>query len=185
MGQSDETALDARVRVLENEVSRERDLRAVEDVLVRYSRALDWLDDKALEQVFWDDAEIDYGFFKGSGREFRPVLMAMERSVGRRFHFTSQVKIALHDDVAEVESYNISLACESVEASGKAIQQFFGFYLDRIERRNGRWAIARRKHLHLAGSAIPEVPMSGPLASLNKIGETSTTHRDFRDLNRS
>ena len=138
-----------------------------------------------LEQVFWDDTEIDYGFFKGTGREFRPLLMQVERSVGRRFHFTSQVKIALAGDVAEVESYNISLACESVEASGKPIQQFFGFYLDRIERREGHWAIARRKHLHLAGATIPEVPMSGPMSSLNKIGETSTTHRDFRDLNRS
>jgi hypothetical protein len=180
----DLSALQDRVRTLELQISRERDLRAVEYVLVRYSRALDWLDDKALEQVFWDDAEIDYGFFKGSGKEFRPVLMQVERSVGRRFHFTSQVKIALTGDVAEVESYNISLACESVEASDKPILQFFGFYLDRIERREARWAIARRKHLHLAGSSIPEVAMGGPLASLNKIGETSTSHRDFRDLDR-
>ena len=185
MADAELAALQDRVRALELEISRQRDLRDVEDVLVRYSRALDWLDDKALEQVFWDDAEIDYGFFKGTGKEFRPVLMQVERSVGRRFHFTSQVKIAMTADVAEVESYNISLACESLSASDKPIQQFFGFYLDRIERRGGRWAIARRKHLHLAGSWIPEVATSGPLASLNKIGETSTSHRDFRDLNRS
>jgi hypothetical protein len=47
----------------------------IQDVLVRYARALDWLDDEMLRTAFFDDAEIDYGFFRGSFREFAPILM--------------------------------------------------------------------------------------------------------------
>lgn len=179
----DAVALETRLSALELEVSRQRDLRDVEDVLVRYSRALDWLDDAAADLVFWDDAEIDYGFFKGNGRAFKPVLMQIERSMGRRWHFTSQVKIALSGDVAEVESYNLTIACESASADRDTpLLQFFGLYLDRVERREGRWAIARRKHLYVAGTSLTEVAMSGDMAALNQIGETSRAHADYREL---
>ncbi len=65
----------ARLAAVEAELERQKDLRAIEDLLVRYSRALDWLDDAMLDSVFYDDAEIDYGFFKGSGKDFKPRLM--------------------------------------------------------------------------------------------------------------
>ena len=48
-----------RLRALEAEVRDLRARREIEDVLARYSRALDWLDDAMLETVFFDDAEID------------------------------------------------------------------------------------------------------------------------------
>ena len=39
---------------------------AIIDVLARYSRTLDWLDDEGQASCFWPDAAIDYGFFRGS-----------------------------------------------------------------------------------------------------------------------
>jgi len=64
----DVNALVQRIERLERELARHRDLIEIQDVLTRYSRALDWLDADMLSTVFFDDAEIDYGFFKGSGR---------------------------------------------------------------------------------------------------------------------
>ena len=168
---------------LEREVGELRDRRAIEDVLTRYSRALDWLDDAMLDGVFYDDADIDYGFFRGDGKAFKPLLMDVERSVGRRWHFTAQIKIALDGDVAEVESYNLSMAAPTASAQPPAeFTQFVGYYLDRLERRKGRWGIARRKHLLITASSVRETPLDGAMSALNAIGPTSTRHPDYRRL---
>jgi hypothetical protein len=177
------TELATRVARLEAELCHLRDLADVQDVITRYSRALDWLDEPALDAVFFDDAEIDYGFFRGSGKDFKPVLMQVERAAGRRWHFTSQVKIALHGDTAEVESYNLSVASpDATPGSETQVMHFYGYYQDTIARRGGRWGILRRKHLAIAATALRDVPMQGDLASLNKIGYASTAHADFRAL---
>jgi hypothetical protein len=175
--------LAARIARLEAEVRHLRDLADVQDVITRYSRALDWLDERALDAVFYDDAVIDYGFFRGSGKDFKPVLMQVERAAGRRWHFTSQVKIALQGDIAEVESYNLSVASpDATPGSETQVMHFYGYYQDTIARRGGCWGILRRKHLAIAATALRDVPMQGELASLNKIGYASTEHADFRAL---
>ena len=63
---SESSDIQQRLDRLEQEVAGLRALREIEDVLTRYSRALDWLDDAMLETVFYDDAEIDYGFFRAT-----------------------------------------------------------------------------------------------------------------------
>lgn len=178
-----EQALSARLAALESKLAAMQDRQEVEDVLIRYSRALDWLDDAAIEDVFWDDAEIDYGFFKGNGKVFKPYLMALEHQVGRRWHFTSQVKVKIDGDFADVESYNFTVAAETVQSAHNAeLMHFYGLYIDRMERRNGRWGIIRRRHLHVGGAIVPESPLAGEFAELNQIGLTSPEHPEFRRL---
>lgn len=173
----------ARLERLERDLTEMRDRAAVEDVLVRYSRALDWLDDDMLDGVFFDDAEIDYGFFKGTGKTFKPILMEVERSLGRRWHFTSQIKVELNGDSAEVECYNLSLGIPALEDNPPSdILQFFGMYSDRLEKRNGHWGIARRKHLLVTGLSAKEIPMTGDFGQLNKLGGTGADHADYRRL---
>ena len=38
------------------------DKQAIEEVAMRYSRTLDWLDGDGQAGCFWPDAEVDYGF---------------------------------------------------------------------------------------------------------------------------
>ena len=42
----------------------------IADVMQRYSRTLDWLDDEGQASCFWPNAPIDYGFFQGSAQDF-------------------------------------------------------------------------------------------------------------------
>jgi hypothetical protein len=183
MAETDIQAIAVRLLQTERDLADLRDLRAIENVLARYSRALDWLDDEVLNPIFFDDAEIDYGFFKGSGKDFKPVLMAVERSMGRRWHFTSQVQILLEGSAAEVESYNFSVAA-TAESPGPAseVMHFYGKYVDRFEKRGGRWGIIRRKHLQIGAATIAETAMQGPLAVLNQIGAATPRHSDYRRL---
>ncbi len=180
---ADAGGLEARLARVEAELAHHRELLAIQDVLTRYSRALDWLDAPMLDTVFYDDADIDYGFFKGTGRDFKPVLMDVERAAGRRWHFTAQVKIDLHGDTAEVESYNFSVATAQVTPVPPAdLGLYFGYYQDRLLKRGGKWGLIRRKHLLLAGSTLREIAMDGPMATLNQLGLADTHHPEFRRL---
>lgn len=180
---SEAEQLGARVAALEEELGRLTDLQAIQEVLVRYSRALDWLDDAMLETVFYDDADIDYGFFRGNGKDFKKALMELEHGIGRRWHFTSQLKIDLNGDSADVESYNLSLSLPEVEPSdGGKYSVFFGFYKDRLVKRGGKWGIIARKHIQVSGAPLAELALEGDMGLLNQIGLTSPSHPDYRRL---
>lgn len=180
---TDQNDVLARLDAVEAELAEQRDILAIHDLLARYSRALDWLDDDMLETVFYDDAEIDYGFFKGSGKDFKPVLMEIEYDTARRWHFTSQIKIDLHGDSADVDSYNLTLGLTEVEPAADAPHAVYvGFYKDRLLKRGGKWGIIARKHLQWSGGTFPEIAMGGDMGMLNQIGVTGTVHPDYRRL---
>ena len=61
------------------------DKQAIGEVIARYSRTLDWLDEEGHASCYWPDAAIDYGFFKGSAADFVPVVMQVERASERRW----------------------------------------------------------------------------------------------------
>lgn len=159
------------------------DRAAIEDVLKRYSRALDWLDRDLLESVFSDDAEIDYGFFRGRGTEFKPYLLRISAESRRRWHFTSQVSIRIDGSTADVESYNFAVALDGDKPhAGELVAHFYGFYLDRMEKRRQGWTIIARKHVLVSSAFLNEAMMKGEYAALNQIGPTKEVHPDFRVL---
>lgn len=165
---------------LEARVARLEEERAIEAVLANFARAMDWLDEALLDRVVFDDAEIDYGFFRGDGRGFKIAVMEMERGIGRRWHFAAQVQIDLDGDRARASSYNLTLGVPAVDPDPPAdFIAFAGYYFDRLERRDGRWGIVARKHVLLTAATMPELPPAGPFAALNRIGAATTAHPDF------
>jgi hypothetical protein len=180
--QQDESmrTLAARVAALEAELARRSDLDEVQAVLARYTRAVDWLDDRLLATVFWDDAQIDYGFFRGAAREFRPLLMEIERGLGKRWHSAPNVSVVLHGDVAEATSYQLSISSVPGDPAPQTrLMCAAGYYLDRFERRQGRWGIARRKHLAVGGTFVEDVGSAGLFAALNTLAGASPAHPDY------
>ncbi len=122
------------------------DKQACGELVQRYSRALDWLDDEALKTVFWPEAEIDFGFFKGRGDEFSVAVMKVEHSLVRRWYMTTNPLVRVTGDVAEGESYGLAAGIAMRE--GRAVHDIFGGrYLDRFTRRGGEWRIARRVYV--------------------------------------
>lgn len=176
----DLAALAARIEKLELELAQRRDRDEIHAVLERYSRAVDWLDAELLATVFFDDAEIDYGFFKGNGKDFRPLLMDIERSIDKRWHSAPNVSIRLFGDVANVASYQFSVSGVPGAPRPQAdLMHAYGFYLDRMERRDGLWRIARRKHVAVGGTIIPGVGSDGMFAVLNHLVDASPAHGDY------
>ena len=177
---ADHEALLNRLEAVERELLEFRHRHGIEEVLLRYARALDWLDDALLETVIFDDAVIDYGFFKGLGREFKPILMQVERSAVKRWHGSTQVTIQLDGDSAHVESYQFSASTiPGSPPPQTTLMNAYGYYMDRMEYRKGQWGIAARKHILLAGQFQPDISGEGMLATLNHLGEATTAHPDY------
>jgi hypothetical protein len=122
------------------------DRKACEDVVMRYGRTLDWLDKAGQESCFWPDAEIDYGFFQGSGADWVPTVMAVEAASPRRWHVTTGVMVQVDGDRAKSESYGMSVGSSEDEQGELADTMFGGRYLDELEKRDGQWRISKRSY---------------------------------------
>ena len=116
-------------------------------LLMAYGRAADWQDGEALEALFWPDAHIDLGFFKGSGANLPAFMMKNAALSERRFHLTANVHTQVDADMATSDSYAITHAVGADSNGGQVRQIFFGRYLDRFERRNGAWRISERIYI--------------------------------------
>ena len=139
---------------------------AIIDVLARYSRTLDWLDEEGQASCFWPDAAIDYGFFKGSAADFVPVVMAIERRSARRWHLSGPPAIRLTGAAhAEVETYGLTAGARQSEDGTYAGTMYGGRYLDAFEKRGTEWRIARRDYVLDWSQPIPDQPVFDPNAA--------------------
>jgi hypothetical protein len=148
-------------------------------LLHAYGRAIDWQDHEGLARLFWPDALIDLGFFKGNGEEITTFLLANAARSERRFHATSNILLRIEGDGAQADSCSITHAVGDDGAGGLGWQIFFGRYLDRLERRAGEWRFAERRFLlnaHHEG-ACTEAPL---LAAVPRADQFTPDHPMFR-----
>jgi SnoaL-like domain len=119
-----------------------RDRQAIEDLLATYSRGIDRLDRALLLSVYHPDAIDDHGVFIGTPEEFVDWAIAMHTAT----HFSHQHCILNHTceldgDLAHTETYYMFVG---MNRAGIPMSMAGGRYIDRMEKRNGRWGIAAR-----------------------------------------
>jgi hypothetical protein len=119
------------------------DRQAIHDCLTIYCRAVDRLDRDLLLSVYHPDAVDDHGVFVGDREGFADWVIALHS----RAQHTTQHVITNHicdlaGDVAHTETYYMLAA---MNVNGAPLTLSGGRYIDRFERRDGRWAIALRK----------------------------------------
>jgi hypothetical protein len=127
---------------LERAVVELRDRRAILDCLMNYSRGVDRLDRELLISVYHEDAIDDHGMFVGNREEFADWVVEMHSST----HLSHQHCLLNHTcdldgDVAHTETYYMFVG---MNRQGEPLVMSGGRYLDRFEKRAGRWAIAAR-----------------------------------------
>jgi hypothetical protein len=120
------------------------DREAIRDCLYRYSRGVDRCDEEMLRSVYWEDAIDDHCLFIGRREELIAWVLPLLRGMEASQHTIGNILIRLHGDQADVESYyhgyhRVSTGTRSVDS----IQA--GRYVDRFEKRDDEWRIARRK----------------------------------------
>jgi hypothetical protein len=120
----------------------------INDVLVRYTRAIDTGEWDKLDTVFTPDAEIDYtesGGIAGAYQEIKPWLAEMLPAFfPKRMHTLGQVEIALDGDAADVSAY-FHNPMPMDDAGGEKIVEIGGIYHHTLTRTADGW---RSRKLH-------------------------------------
>ena len=119
-----------------------QDRAEIHDCLMAYSRAVDRLDRELLLTVYHADAVDDHGVFVGGPEAFADWVIDMHtRTHLSHQHCQFNSTIELDGDVAHTETYYMFVG---LNREGKPLGMSGGRYIDRLERRGGRWAIAER-----------------------------------------
>lgn len=112
------------------------------DCLTRYARGMDRLDRELARSAYHDDAIDDHVGFVGGVEEFLDWAFAYHGGQVRHQHYLSNHSIELHGDQAHAETYFMFIGTERDPKAPLTV--FGGRYVDRFERRDGRWGIAVR-----------------------------------------
>lgn len=160
------------------------DRQACEDVLLRYGRTLDWLDEAGQAECFWPDADIDYGFYQGDTGGWLQVVMAAEAASPSRWHVCSGILVEVDGDRAKSECYGLTVATATGGDGERAATMFGGRYLDEFEKRDGQWRISRRRYIadwaHQFTDALGAITAGG--LPLNVLDIMAPGHESYRRL---
>jgi hypothetical protein len=117
-----------------------RDARLdIMDVLARYVAGIDRRDMAMVASCYFPDATEDRGRFRGPLDAFLPWLEAQLRALDACWHQLGLPLIEIDGDRADVQT-----TCLARHRIGAAERSIALRYVDRFERRDGRWRIARR-----------------------------------------
>jgi ketosteroid isomerase-like protein len=153
------------------------DRQAIRDCLATYCRAVDRLDRDLLLSVYHEDAVDDHGVFVGDREAFADwVIDFHSRAQHSTQHIITNHSCELDGDVAHTETYWMFAA---MNKQGAPLTLSGGRYIDRFERRDGRWAIALRKVVGDWNGAPGEAWLSPEgRAALNSGGRPSRDQSD-------
>ena len=122
------------------------DKQEITELLTRYLRSVDRGDIGTLRACYLPGATEDHGgLFDGPASEYvDSIVAALTHPRSRTSHNMTNLLIELDGDTATAESYCLTWA--RIKASGEYYHSFVGArMLDRLERRDGAWGIARRQ----------------------------------------
>lgn len=172
-------SLEDEVRAMRAELERLKSREEIRQQLSRYGRGQEWLDASLMDEVFYPDAFVDFGFFEGTWADYRPVLMGIEAEGETTFHLLAAPQIEFDgDNKAYVECYGIAGG-----RRGDTTNTFGGRYITIFERRESAWKIARCEYtLDWHQKNVEEGAVGGPHPELKFIDPRSPDHPLFRRM---
>ncbi len=121
------------------------DETAVKDLQLRYCRGIDRCDWDLIRDCYHPDATDDHGEFEGGVDGFIEYARAGLAEFLTTTHMIGNQLVEVKGDVAWAEAY--VLAVHRIPAGEDGVEKDWicnSRYVDRIERRDGEWRIARR-----------------------------------------
>ena len=164
---------------VEADPQRLADRLAIQDALHRYCRGADRRNWDLVQSAFHAGASVDQGDFKGVIEVMIESMKLRHGAIEQSAHLLTNILIEFDSaDGAVVESYylaflrianfpaamRVALLGPGAPESGKIDMRSLGRYVDRFERRDGHWRIARRVCIAetLTGVLASEAPTLSP-----------------------
>lgn len=120
------------------------DKQAITEVINLYLRAADRADVELLTTCYHDDAWEDHGgVFNGPAKDYVAIMAKMLPKGGIMNHLSTNILIELNGDSAKAEHYILAYA--RMKKDGEKFDTLtLARAIDRFERRDGAWRIAKR-----------------------------------------
>jgi hypothetical protein len=119
-----------------------KDRADIHDCMQRYARGMDRQDRALLRSAYHDGAIDDHVGFVGEVDDFIDWAFAYHGTQTRYQHYLLNHFAEIDGDTAHAETYYLFVGTDKQPADHMTISG--GRYVDRLERRDGRWAIAAR-----------------------------------------
>jgi SnoaL-like domain len=146
------------------------------DCIHRYARGMDRLDRELVRSAYHDDAIDDHGAFVGPADDFLDWAFAYHAGQSRHQHYVTNHSVEIDGDKAHAETYYVFVGTErDPEAPLRVVG---GRYVDRFERRAGRWAIAARVALVEWQTEIASGLTQAAIDFLADVGSIARDHTD-------
>ena len=146
------------------------------DCIHRYARGMDRLDRELARSAYHDGAIDEHGGFVGPVDEFIDWSFAYHANQIRHQHYVTNHTVELAGDTAHAETYYVFVGTDRNPDAPLTVAG--GRYVDRFERREGRWAIAARVCLV---EWMTELAAGLPPAAVEFIASYGTVARDRSD----
>jgi hypothetical protein len=118
------------------------DRAEIHECMMRYARGMDRRDREVLRSAYHDGAVDDHVGFVGEVDDFIDWAFAYHGTQTRYQHYLLNHTAEIDDDTAHAETYYLFVGTDREPANH--ITNSGGRYVDRLERRDGRWAIVAR-----------------------------------------
>lgn len=126
----------------ERKLLEQLDRSEILDCLTRYPRGMDRLDRELARSAYHEGAIDDHVGFVGEVDDFLDWAFTYHGGQVRHQHYITNHSVELNGDEAHAETYYMFIGTESDPALPLTV--FGGRYVDRFERREGKWGIAVR-----------------------------------------
>ena len=143
----------------------------------RYARGMDRLDRDLVRSAYHDDAVDDHGGIVAHVDDFIDWAFNYHRDQTRHQHFVTNHTVDVTGDVAHAETYYLFVG--TYRDPDAPLTVTGGRYVDRLEKRDGRWAISTRVCLVEWKTKVPSTMSPHFLASLSQV---QTVARDDTDM---
>ncbi len=127
---------------LRDAVRHPADRAEIYDCMQRYARGIDRQDRALMRSAYHDGAVDDHVGFVGDVDDFIDWALAYHSSQTRYQHYLLNHTAEIDGDQAHAETYYLFVGTDRAPANHLTVTG--GRYVDRLERRDGRWAIADR-----------------------------------------
>lgn len=158
-------------------VREQKDRQEIMDCLLRYTRGVDRHDRALMLSAYHPDAYDEHGVAEGVAADFCDWAIGWHGEFQTRHqHIITNHTVELAGETAHGETYYVFWG----ENRQGPPQLSFGRYVDRYEKREGRWAIAHRVCVNEATFNLEAMPIPAEWAA--KIFSTGPNRRDKDDI---
>ncbi len=120
----------------------ERD--AIRQVVVRYVRGADRLDEELERGAYWPDGYDNHGLFRGNAQDFVTWALGLGGQLAGIQHLLGQSFIEIEGDGAKCETYFQVCESSSRDTPTDDLRLLGGRYVDILQKRDDVWKISHR-----------------------------------------